>query len=241
MKRLIKRMVSLVLVAALSCGLFASIPVSAATLQYDKKVTSYLGAKSSKYGYMHAYAEIDLTNCKAKPKNIKTSSSNLAASLIEYDSSKKTARILTNTKKAGTYTVSFTVKGKKYKSTVVFKKHTCPASTIKVTGVKSGKNIASYTENASTNSGQLKIKNNVSKAKLTVTTKKNWKLTDISLARYKNGKLQATMVNKSHLAQTGTKTYTLGKLNKNRGYILSLGFVNMNNGGTVYLEYYINT
>ncbi len=242
MKKMMKRMISLALVAALSCGLFAAVPVSAAsTPTYDKTVSTYLGAKSSKYGFMHTYAEIEIKNCAAKPTDVKLYSKNVGLTAVNYDKGSKTAGITVNSAKAGTYKVTFKIKGTKYSCNVVFKKHTNPVSTVKITGVKNGKNIASYTQNANQNSTKLKLKKNVSNAKLTLKIKSGWKLTQMGLYRYKkSGSIDRTMFNKENLSKTGKYTRTLGNLKTNKEYVLAMTFVNMKNGGTIYLTYYIN-
>ncbi len=242
MKKLRKRMISLALAAALSCGLFAAVPVSAASAPtYDETVTSYLGAKSSKYGYMHSYAEIEITNCAQKPTNVKLSSEDLGLTSVEFDKSSKTACITVNSSKAGIYKVTFKVRDTKYKCNVVFRKHTCPIHTLKITGVRNGKNIASYTQYANQNSSKLKLKENVSDATIALNIKSGWKLSQIGLYRYKkNGTIDRTMFNKENILKTGTCSHRLGNLKTNREYVLTMTFENLKNGGTVYLTYYMN-
>ncbi len=240
MRRMLKRITSMVLVIALACGVFGAVPVSAASLKYDKKVIVYLGGPSGNQDAItHTYADINITNCNAKPKNVKISSSNVGLTNVFYDSSSKTAAITVSAFKAGTYTVTFKVKGTQYSSQVTFKKYKNPVSTLKITGVRNNKNIASKT--AANHYGSAKLNKNVSNAKLTIKPASGWRLTEVEVSRYKgkSGSFEKQMLAKSYKTSK-KKTISLGNLKKSKTYILGLTFENKKNGAQIYLEYSIN-
>ena len=142
------------------------------------------------------------------------------------DSNTYSTTISIKLKKKGTTVISFKVGNETYSTTVKVVKYTNPIKTLKITGVKSGKNIASKT----------KTKNYVnfkgvkkSGSKLTITPKSGWTVEKISFSCSDTGE---TRTKKNYAKKNGVKTaltvsnLSLGTLKKDYTYLIDITFVN---------------
>ncbi len=237
MKTSLKQILSALLVVVLVAGIFVASPTdaeAASSLKYDKKVTVYLSrktGKSSKYGY----GSIIIHTSKAL-KSVKSSNKSKVGNLFAYYNGSY-SQIEFIAKKAGTATISFKVGGKTYKSKVTVKKYTNPLKTVKITGVNSGKNIASKVKKK--NEVSLSLKKTKTNAKLTIKPAKNWKVTDVS---FSDGTNYNSKVDKTYSKGfSKTKTYKLKTLKKSHAYYLIIELKNKKNGATQHVYYNINS
>ncbi len=232
MKSVFKRFTAMILAAVMICGIFGSVPASAASLSYSKNVTVYLSAKKS--GLVDF--DIEVKNATAKLVNVKTSNSKVGVVATHYSKKQKKATISLRAGSSGTSKVTFKVKGKSktYTVNVTVKKYTNPVKTLKVTGVSSGKNLAGkFSSNSSGNVS--KLKGNTSNAKLTVTPKSGWALRKVQVKNYSN----KTVVNKK-VNTTKKTSYSLGTLTKSSGdwnYWVTLTFKNKKTKGEQVIEF----
>ncbi len=239
MKTSLKRILSALLVVVLAAGIFVASPPAdaeaASSLKYDKKVTVYLArktGKSSKYS-----SDSIKVNTSKSVESVKSSKKSVVGGLLVEPHGSYSLIDFTG-KKAGTSTISFKVDSKTYKTKVTVKKYTNPIKTLKVTGVSSGKNIASKVKK--TREANVSLKKTKKNAKLTIKTAKNWKITEVYVTDTTTTSAK-TKVNKTYKKGISKKkTYKLKTLNKNHSYFISLTLKNKKNGGVQYIYYNIN-
>ncbi len=230
MKSMLKRAASAILVVAIALTTVLAVPtaeVEAASVSYPKTMTVYLQDKS---GTSSGYTEGDTIKVKTtkKVKNAKSSKKSVLK-LEGTDKFKKYSLISFYAKKAGTSKVTYKVGSKTYTTKVTVKNYTNPAKTIMISGVKSGKNIASKFKKANEDD-TFKISTTTNKAKLTVQAAKGWKLTEAVFRDEDTGK---NLVEKTYSKGTSKKkTYSLGKLTKGHTCWAALTFKNTKTSGT---------
>ncbi len=233
MKTSLKRIFSALLVVVLAAGIFIATPAeaeAASKLSYNKKITIYLMTTSGA-----GFEDIKVKTSKTV-KSVKSSNKSVAGDL-SVEKHKTYSLISVVGKKAGTAKITFKVGGKKYTTKVTVKNYTNPIKTLKISGVGGGKNIASKVKKK--NEVDLSLKKNITNAKLTIKTAKNWKLTDIS---FYDGTVGDSKVDKTYSKGTSKKkSYKLKKLKKSHSYYLCMDFKNKKNGGVQHIYYNINS
>ncbi len=240
MKAIFKRATSAILVlaiAAMSMLLVPSVDVEASSkMTYDKKVVDYMTDSSGKSSGYGDFINIYNPTAKIKKSSIKNSNPKVIK-ILGVDNQENEAHIRFDVKRVGTTTVTFKVGSKKCTTKVKIKKYTNPAKTIKISGVKSGKNIASKF-NKTSDSNNFTLPKTTKNAKLKVKAASGWKLT--------NAYIQDTTTSKTVLSKVypkGTakkKSYNLGTLKKGHWYDLTLEFQNQKNGAYIWLFFDIN-
>ena len=205
MKRYIKNFLSLALVFAVAIVLIPS-QAFASGISYNKTQTLYMDSRSgASYGtlYINDLAEGQSVN----KKHVKSSNTKVAAiyyvskgqnswgsesfydetsSDVNEENENYSSGIGLKLKKAGKTTVSFKVDNKTYKSVINVKAYSNPFKSIKISGVKNGKNIASLF-NKKSNGGEATLSKTTKNASINVSMKSGWKLTSISLYESNTG------------------------------------------------------
>lgn len=144
-------------------------------------------------------------------------------------------------KKAGTAKIEYKIDNKKYETKVTVKNYENPLKTIKITGINSGKNIASKLNKQ--NSAELKLKKSPKDAVINLTSNKNWKVTNVYFRTLTKGDYgYSTTEQISYSSYNGRSTVKLnvGDLSKKGAYQITIISVNTKNGATMYNYFYVN-
>lgn len=151
------------------------------------------------------------------------------------DSSSSYAYINLSLKKKGTSNVSFKIGSKKYTVKVNVKNYTNPVSSLKITGVSSGKNLKSKFKSSASASGKLSA-NTSSSAKIVLKAADGWKIQNLSIYDSTKG------ISQSYYSSTPKASVTLrtGKLYKSRSYSVYATLVNTSTKGEIDISYSIN-
>ncbi len=151
------------------------------------------------------------------------------------------ARIELTVHKAGTSVISFKINGTTYKTTIKAYKYTNPIKTLKITGVKNGKNQVSRFKNKSTTN--VTMKKNINNPILTITVKKNWKIIDINFNEFKLVKGMSEPMGYSstgYFKGKNTVHIRLSTLKAKNSYHIMIGMQNKKTKGYLSCNYYIN-
>ncbi len=256
MKQLVKK----VFVAALALTVMFTMlaPATAeAAVTYNKSQTLYRTSKSGT-----SYTSIYISNLtksqtikKTSVKSDKTSvakpwylSRSISSYKTEYFSSNMTGDsnnyysydIGLELKKAGKAKISFKIGSKTYTSTVTVKNYTNPLSSVTITGVNGGKNIASKLSSSSSCS-TLKLTKTTRNAVVKVKPKSGWKVTSISVENSQTGDTMSVS-NYNYFGPTkgiSNASLKLGTLTKNKKVTLRINCVDKT-GASMNVAYYIN-
>ena len=247
MKKLYRKIAGAVLAAALAVS---ALPVTASAINVPTQLTvvaSPSGARSSSVSIS------DMSKSQAMNlKSVKTSKKSVAklvmASQYEssyssdyadpdtsgYSSSYKDSYVSFLPLKKGTATISFKIGKKTYKTKVTVNAYQNPGSTVKISGVNSGKNVASKA-NKTDMVKNLKLSKTVSNATVELAAKSGWEICGVSLTN------QKTSASRRWTAGQVVRSLKLpvGKLSKSGKYTLSVTYIKSNVTVTVY--YLINS
>ena len=129
-------------------------------------------------------------------------------------------------KKKGTTVISFKVGNETYTTTVNVVKYKNPVKTLKITGVKSGKNLASKTKkkNYVNFSGVKK-----SGSKLTIKPASGWTVEKITFTSSSSGETKIwknTVKKRGVISKKKLSSASLGTLKKSNTYLIDITFVN---------------
>ena len=183
-----KKLFKLFGMTALATVLAALVATPAfAAVDYEKTVTRYLSSTDGDgYAYIYVYG---LTKSQTiKKSSVKVSNNKVVADTLGhyasvykklskngYTGKSYSAGIELTLKKAGTSTVSFKIGSKTYETKVTALKYVNPVKSLTITGVKSGKNLASGFKTSAYANGKAGNK----KGKIAVTAASGWKVTSI--------------------------------------------------------------
>ena len=231
-KRYTKQIVALVLAAFLIVSILPAGKVEAASkIKYDKKVVAYYHEKDDMN-----YTHINITGLtkKQKVKNVTSSNSSVVTlgSISKSFDRTKTVKVDKNAyantwssgsstivlyiKGVGTATVSYKIGSKTYKTKVTIKKFASPSTSIIITGLNDGKNMNTQIDWADRYNDMDSV--DAANSKLTVKTRKGWKMTDVDFYNTSTG------FSKSRYYEKGFKTFNLGKLSKKESYNIYITF-----------------
>lgn len=244
MKRKLRKLGGIILAVAMLASMMPAAVVNAAP-SVSKNQTLYRSSKSSN-SYVSIYVN-NLGSSTIKKSSVKSSNTSVAKPYSIYDSkySSKTeyfdgskARsnsshygyIELKASKAGTATVSFKVGSKSYSSKVTVKDYVNPVKSIKISGVNSGKNLASLTKSNSYVSGLTS--KTTKNAKVQVTAASGWKITEIYTSDYNSGDHYNYYNNKGKTSAT----LNAGTFTKGRSYV-NVTFTNTKNGASLSTSY----
>ena len=252
MKQLVKKVFAAALALTVMFTMLAPVTAEAA-VTYNKSQTLYRTSKSgtSYTGIQVSGLTKSQTIKKTSVKSDKTSvvkpwylERSTSSYKTEYFSSNMTGYsynyysyyIGLELKKAGTAKVSFKIGNKTYKTTIKVKNYTNPLSSVTLTGVNSGKNIASKM-NSSNYCSTLKLTKTTRNAVVKVKPKSGWKVTSINVENSQTGDTMS-------ISNYGTKgvsnaSLKVGTLTKNKRVTLRITCVDKT-GASVYMNYYIN-
>lgn len=252
MKQLVKKVFAAALALTVMFTMLAPATAEAA-VTYSKSQTLYRTIKSGS-----SYTGISVGGLSKsqtiKKSSVKSSKTSVAKPwyLARSTSSYKTEHFSSNMtgfgynsysytiglelKKAGKAKISFKIGNKTYTSTVTVKNYTNPLSSVTVTGVNSGKNIASRL-NSSSSCSTLKLKKTTKNAVVKVKPKSGWKITNISVENSQTGDTMSI----SNYGNKGVSNASLklGTLTKNKKVTLRINCVDKT-GASVYVDYNIN-
>lgn len=200
MKKFAKKFLTLALAAAV---LFTSAPVTANAA--PSVGSKYIVSRSSKTGDSYFSLYIGNLTKKQRVKNVKVANKSFMEHRYtshytnqysytttyadpnqqdnNYNNTDYYAYIGLVAHKNGTSKVSFTIDGKKYEPEVEVKAYVNPCKTLTLTGVNGGKNMASKFNAANSISVKAPTKN-APGAKVTVSAKAGWKITQVSFDNY---------------------------------------------------------
>ena len=231
-KRYTKQIIALILAVFLIISVLPAGNVEAASkIKYEKKIVAYYNEKTTEN---YAYIDISGLTKKQKVKNVTTSNPAVVTlkSISKSFDKTKTVKVVksaySNTyssgystitlyvKGVGTATVSYKIGNKTYKTKVTVKKFATPSTSVIITGVNDGKSINSKLDWVDHFCSMDSV--DAANAKLTVKTRKGWKLT------YADLYYASTGLSKSRSYDSGFKTFNLGNLSKNENYYMNLTF-----------------
>lgn len=136
----------------------------------------------------------------------------------------------------GTANISFKIKGISAKQSVKLKvkPYVNPVKSLKISGIsadlKSKTNASAYVYN-------IKMTKTTAKAAVKVSAAKGWKISKVELYDATKGK---SISIGSYLKPVSKDTLYVGKLTKNKHYIVEISFVNTSDNSSLYCDYYIN-
>ena len=265
MNKLGKKFLGLVLAAAIAVTALSPMAVSASEPQISEKQTIYRTSSKSGSASYQSISVYDLAKSDTIKKSTVKSSNTAVAKLYAlekynssyssktqyYDSSMKDSDYSYNDYayyirlkllKAGTTNVSFKIGSKSYKTSVTVKNYVNPLSSVKITGINSGKNIASKLKKQ--NSANLTLKKTTKNAVINLKAKSGWKITDVSLDHMKdNGTYSSNDERYSYYSYgEGKSTVALrvGTLTGKEEYRVTISMRNASNGGYLTMYYNIN-
>ncbi|MCM1569971.1 MAG: hypothetical protein NC081_11075 [Roseburia sp.] len=134
-------------------------------------------------------------------------------------------------KKAGTTKISFKIGSKSYSTSLKVMKYTNPAKSITITGVNSNKDISSKTK--SKNNGTVKVSKKASNAKIALSAKSGWKITNIEFRNYAQNIQYSQSYNATGVSKA---TMYVGNLAKGTAGQLSVRYQDKN-GAPITLYY----
>ncbi len=251
MKNITKK---LTVALALSLALVLSAVPVLASPSVPSSVTVYRSSTSgSSWAYFDIEDDGDDTSFTVKGSTLKSSKtsvlevngvSNYTGSSKYYSvSSGKTtssysysnASINLTVKKAGTSNVTFKIGSKKYTVKVKVKSYTNPVSSLKITGVSSGKNLKNKFKSSSSASGKLTA--TTKEAKIVLKAADGWKIESLNLYNSTDGISQSYS---SYSTPKSSATLRVGTLSKSKKYSVSATLVNTKTEGTIDIYYTIN-
>ena len=262
MKKTAKRVVSLVLVMLLVMSMGASVLAAGKVTPIKGTQTVYLSSKSTEYSqWVNIALASGTKNFTIKLDTVKVSKGTAKATLEQISKNRniwsyqeeyrngsgkwrKISSKSTNcdysvglrVQKTGTATVKYKIGSKSYSIKLKVLSYRNPVKSITVTGINGGKNFASLTKNERYATDQT-LPKDVSSASVKVTPAKGWKVTWVSLDEYGgNGKYRYISCDEG----LTTASLSCGKLSASNNYHVGVEFVNVSNGATMYLWYYIN-
>ena len=143
------------------------------------------------------------------------------------------ADIFAIAKKAGTTTVSYQIGSKTYQTKVTVKNYVNPLSSLKISGVNSGKNIA--TQANKTDQVACKLKKTVKNATVTVKAKSGWKISYIG-RNAKGGDGCSYSFSKG----VSAVAVPVGTMTKNKSYMVTIQLENTKDKAMILVNYNIN-
>ena len=228
------------LIAMLLRPVFPQMPVKAAPT-YTQEVTMVMYEKNQianlyidDLAAAETISSADVTSSKSSVASIYSITREEQESETEVvendevtdDSNTYSYTISIKLKKKGTTVISYKIGTETYSTTVKVVKYTNPIKTLKITGVKSGKNIASKTKtNNYVNFKGVKK----SGSKLSITPKSGWTVEKITFSCSDTGE---TKTWKNYVKKSGVKTAkvissaSLGTLKKDYTYLIDITLVN---------------
>lgn len=138
--------------------------------------------------------------------------------------------------KPGTATVKYKIGSKSYSTKVKILAYKNPVKTITLTGVNGGKNFASRTRDGLYGNKDMTLPKDVAGAKAKVVPASGWKITSLRIWGYGDSYYSRYITCTEGLSSA---TLNCGKLSADKEYSLSVEFVNASNGATMYVYYYI--
>ena len=234
MKRISKKVLALVFSVALLLGILPTVPAEAAAISLEPEtIVMYQKNQECSIGFSN------LSAANAKKSGVKSSNKKVArvtavdnSEYLYEDSFNKESHkhfgcyVRLKLKKAGTTVVTCKSGGKTYKRKVTVKKYVNPVSSVTITGVNKGKNIAGKTKKKNyVNFKGVKCAN----SKITVVPKKGWTLENIHFFNSNTG--ESIDQSGKHYDETLQKdviynTMNIGKLVKSNSYSIHLRFTN---------------
>lgn len=235
-----KKLVSLALALIVAASIIPTIPAKAAPT-YEESVTLVMYEKNQ---IASIYVD-DLLDSETIKKADVTSSKTSVASIysitretqeseneiIEDEENEDSGNTYSYTidlklKKKGTTVITFKVGGETYSTKVKVVKYTNPVKTLKIKGVKSGKNIASKTKSVNyVNFSGAKA----SGSTLSITPKSGWTVEKVV---YNCSSTGVTKTKKNTVRKNGEvstikiSSLSLGTLYKSKTYLIDITFVN---------------
>lgn len=183
-----KLIVAIMSFVMLISAMFPAISSEAAAISAPSKITFYLDGSKNQTGYITIdtgdwlkstlFSE---SSIKIKNKKIATLNSTYGSSTLDEDGATwyNGYVIELKLKKPGTTTVSYKIGSKTYKTKITVAKYINPLKSVKITKVKSGKNIANKLIKSSTASA-IKLSKTIKNSKLTLQAKSGWKIASVS-------------------------------------------------------------
>lgn len=262
MKRITKRIISVVAVLALTLAL--AIPVFAADSITPSTGTQIVYLTSTDTSVIsHSYISlasgtknftIKRTETKVAPgttgakmttfnKNINSYNSTSSYSIsgkwntTTYSSSNCNYSADFSINKPGTATVSYKIGTKTYKTKLKVLAYKNPVKSITLTGINGGKNFASLTKSSANISKKLSLKTTTKNAQLNITPTSGWKISSVSISD-SNTTLSRSVSN--YRDGLSSAKINWGTLNKSHSYNISVTFFNTSNHASIHIYYPIN-
>lgn len=235
-----KKAMSILLCLVMAVSVITALPAKAAPV-YEENVTLVMYEKNQ---IASIYVDELLASEEIKASDVSSSKSSVASiysitreeqesetEVVEDDEETDDTKnysyaIDLKLKKKGTTVISFKVGDQTYSTTVKVVKYKNPVKTLKITGVKSGKNIASKTKTKN----YVNFKGvNKSSSKLTIKPASGWTVEKITFSCSNTGE---TKTWKNTVKKSGSKSKivvssaSLGKLKKANTYLIDITFVN---------------
>lgn len=252
MKQLVKKVFAAALALTVMFTMLAPVTAEAA-VTYNKSQTLYRTSKSGT-SYMTIYVSGLTKSQTIKKSSVKSNKTGVARPwyLSRSISSYKTEYFSNNVKedsnnyysygiglelkKAGKAKISFKIGSKTYTSTVTVKNYTNPLSSVTITGVNGGKNIASKL-NSSSSCSTLKLTKTTRNAVVKVKPKSGWKVTSINVENSQTGDTMSI----SNYGNKGVSNASLklGTLTKNKSVIVRI-YCADKTGAPMSVSYHIN-
>ncbi len=234
MRKISKMLMTIMFAVVVTFGLIPVVPVEAAAITKESE-TIVMYQKNQECTVYFS----DVSAANAKKSGVKSSNKKVAT-LVAIDNNEYSYEdsgenmsshsyncgVRIKLKKPGTTTITCKTGGKTYKKKVIIKKYVNPVSSVTITGVNRGKNIA----------GKTRKKNYVNfkgakceSSKITVVPKKGWTLESISFSCYDTGESfnqSGKCYNEELQKDVIYNTLNIGKLVKSNTYSINLNFVN---------------
>lgn len=148
--------------------------------------------------------------------------------------------------KAGKSTISFKIGSKSYSTDITVKKYTNPLRSVQISGISSGKNIASKLKKRS--DANLTLKKSAKNAVIKLKAKSGWKISNVSLARNKkvtygdSYSYYDRVDSYNYASSKGASSVSLrvGTLKGKQPYTVEVRMKNTKDGGSMDCYYFIN-
>lgn len=255
MKKITKKLSTLLLSLA-ACALISSLTGVTAQAEpfVEQKLIYYMQGNNLSGGVISI---LDLAESDVIHKDSVTSSKPAVASIDSLDTTAFTntynyyadntessfnfsnASIYFTIRKAGTSVISFKINDTTYKTKVKVYKYTNPIKTLKITGIKNGKNQASkFKKKTDTN---VTLKKNVSSPILSIAAKKNWKITSVNINEFSKENLTPiASYNTNFPNGKNSVNLRLATLKAKNSYDIVIELTNKKTSGTITCMYRIN-